>query len=295
MDKRTLAKKLLINYLFITLGCVIYSLGVALFLDVANLAAGGVTGIAIVINYLTKLDTGLLIVILNIPMFILGFIFFGKGFTISTIYSTVVSSALIELWTHSLAKFLPLTENLLISAVVGGCLFGFGLGVIFRMGSSTGGTDIIVKILHKKFRFLRTGIISMLVDITIVSVAAIIYKNIEVTFYTVISIIFFTLAFDWILYGGSSAKLIYIISDEEHGEALIKRITTELEMGATFVEGKGGYTGGNRRIIMCAIKNMLYPKLRDVVSETDPNAFMIVTSAKEIYGEGYKKHGDFDL
>lgn len=293
--KKILVPVILKKYAVAALGCVIYSLGVALFLDANNIAAGGVTGIAIVLNFLTGFDTGLLILIINVPLFVLGFFFFGKYFTLSTIFSTVLSSLLIELWNYTLAAYIPFTENLLISSLIGGALFGAGLGLIFRAGSSTGGTDIIVKILRKKFRYIQTGVISMAIDICIVCASAFVYRNFELLCYTVISIVVFTLLFDWVLYGGSSAKLIYIISADEKSREICDRILKELDVGATYVDGEGAYTGDEKRIILCAVKSFLYPKLRDIVREVDAHAFMIVSSAKEIYGEGYKDHNDEDL
>lgn len=297
------------RYSVITLGCIIYSLGVALFLDTNNIASGGVTGIAIILNYVienvsgenapeiihTLFNTGSLIIIINIPLFILGAVYFGKKFILSTMYSTIVSSLLIELWNFTIVERISVTNDLILASVFGGALFGLGLGLIFRMGSTTGGTDIIVKILRKKFRYIRTGIISMSIDMVIIAVSAIIFRNIDLTFYTIISIVVMTTAFDWVLYGGNSAKLVYIITTEEKAAAMSEKILKELDIGATYVDGEGAYTGKDKRIILCAIKNFLYPKLRDVVHETDPNAFTIVTSAKEIYGEGYKDPHDEDL
>ena len=296
LNKSTL-KKLAIKYGIITLGCIFFSLGVALFLDANNVSSGGVTGIAIIIRYLTGFPTGYLIIFINIPLFILGAIFFGRNFIVSTVYSTVTSSLLIELWKFLFKKFyhLPITENLLISCVLGGGLLGAGLGLIFRMGSSTGGTDVIVKILRKKFRYIQTGIISMMIDILIVLAGAFIYKNFELTCYTLVALVATALAFDGFLYGGNSAKLVYIITTHEAAEAMSEKILHELDVGATFVDGKGAYTGKDKRIIMCAVKNILYPKLRDIVHEIDPHAFTIVNSAKEIYGEGYKDNNQGDL
>lgn len=283
------------RYLVITLGCILYSAGVTLFLDANNLAAGGVTGISIIISHLSGIDTGILIIIINIPIMILGAIFFGKQFAISTIYSTLISSLLIEAWKYALASYIPFTENILLSALIGGGLFGLGMGLVFRMGSSTGGTDIIVKILRKKFRHIKTGMISMTIDITIVGVSAIINKNFELTCYTIISIVVFTLLFDWVLYGGNSAKLVYIITNTACAQTMCDKIIHELDLGATFVDAEGGFTGDDRKIIMCAVKNIFYPKLRDAVRETNPHAFIIVSSAKEIYGEGYQSNTPDEL
>lgn len=304
--EKKLNKALVLDFLkrygVMTLGCIIYSLGVALFLDASNLALGGVTGIAIILNYVIRmgtdgydLNTGIIIIIINIPLFILGAVFFGKYFIISTVYATVLSSLLIWVWDLAFQNFLPITENLLLAGLVGGAMFGLGLGLIFRTGSSTGGTDIIVKILRKKFRYIRTGMISLTIDAGIVALSAIVYKDIELACYTAISIIVFTSTFDWVLYGGNSAKLIYIISSDEKSKEICDRLLKELDVGATFVDGEGAYTGDQKRIIMCAIKNFLYPRLRDIVKSIDPKAFVIVSSAKEIYGEGYKDHFDDEL
>lgn len=299
-DKKAVLK-FLMNYGVITLGCVIYSFGVALFLDASNLASGGVTGIAIVINYALEtwanynLDTGIIIIIINIPLFILGAVFFGHKFIISTIYSTVLSSLMMWGWSTLFDAYLPFFDSLLLSGIVGGVLFGLGLGLIFRMGSSTGGTDIIVKILRKKFRYIRTGMISMIIDIAIVAVSALVYRDLELACYTAISIVIFSTTFDWILYGGNSAKLVYIITTDEKAKLICEKLLKELDVGATYLDGEGAYTGEQKRVIMCATKNFLYPRMRDAVRSVDPDAFMIVSSAKEIYGEGYKNHFDDEL
>lgn len=301
IDKK-IALGFLKNYGVITIGCLIYSLGVSLFLDANSLASGGVTGIAIILNRVIldlsggfDLDTGTLIIILNVPLFILGAIFVGKKFIISTVFSTVLSSVLILVWDIVFESYLPITDNLLLSALVGGTLFGLGLGLIFRMGSSTGGTDILIKMLRKKFRYMRTGMISLIIDVAIVLASALVFQDFELACYTVLSIVVFTTLFDWVLYGGNSAKLIYIITTDENAAAICDRILKELDVGATVIDGEGAYTGDKRRIIMCAIKNFLYPKLRDIVRDIDSKAFTIVSSAKEIYGEGYKDHFDEEL
>lgn len=270
-------------------------MGVALFLDPASLASGGVTGIAIILNYVFGWKTGVTIAVINVPLFLLGWKFFGKKFFFSTVYSTLLSSLLIELWNLAMHAYLPVVDNILIESVAGGALFGIGMGLIFRMGSTTGGTDIIVKILRKKFRYLKTSVISMSMDVMIVAASFFVIRDVEILFYTIISIVVFTLLFDWVLYGGNSAKLVYIISSEEKAAVIKQRIIKDLDVGATFMEGEGAYTGNKKQVILCAVKNFLFPKLRDIVREEDDKAFMIVTSAKEIYGEGYKDHNQEEL
>lgn len=294
--------QILKKYGILTVGCIIYSLGLSLFLDPHDLASGGVYGISVVIRYLCEkhfgwywLETWMLIITLNIPLLILGTVSFGKTFIISTLYSTFGSSLLMSLWELVLPAFIPISDDKMICALIGGALFGLGLGIIFKMGSTTGGTDVILRILRKKFRYIRMGFISMCMDFTIVLISTILIGSFEHGCYTVISIVSFTVLFDWVLSGGNAAKLVYIITNDENSKIICDRLLKELDIGATYIDGEGAYTGNNKRIIMCAIKNILYPKLRDIVHEVDPSAFTIVSSAKEVYGEGYKNHTDNDI
>ncbi|MDE5765771.1 MAG: YitT family protein [Clostridia bacterium] len=305
-DKKKIALKILKQYAVITLGCIIYSLGISLFITPADLSAGGMTGISIIFSTFIPLPQGIILVILNIPMLILGLIFFGWKFLISTGYATVGSSLLMTLWEYVFGEkclnILPITQKaspasaILIGAVVGGVLFGAGMGLIFRMGASTAGTDIIVKLLRKKFRHLKTGMISLVTDMTIVSCSLFVNGyNIEKLFYTAISTVVFTMVFDWVLYGGNSAKTVFIITAKEKCESVINRILKDIDTGATVVDAKGAYTKDEKVMIMCVVKPFLYPRLRDVVHEEDKKAFMIVSSAKEIYGEGYQNPEDAEL
>jgi uncharacterized membrane-anchored protein YitT (DUF2179 family) len=306
LDRGNMIKKdskfsFLYKYAIITLGCVIFSLGVSLFLDANGLASGGVTGIAIIIHKLltdagiTFLETGTIIIIINIPLLIIGTIYFGWQFLISTSYATILASLLMVLWKTILAKYIPLTDNLLIASVAGGALFGVGVGLIFRMGASTGGTDIPVKILRKKFRHLKTGSISMISDIIVVTASFFVFKSIDTLFYTIVSVVVFTPVFNFMLYGGNSARMVYIISRDDQAQKISQRILNELDCGATFIDAEGAYTKEDKRIILCVIKPFNYPKLKDLVYEEDQKAFMIVTSAKEIYGEGYRSQSDLEL
>lgn len=295
MDK-AVKKKFLINCVLVIVGCIVYSIGVSLFLDPYHMAAGGVTGISILINYATGdvIGTGWIILIINVPLFIIGGIFFGRNFVLSSFVVTGISSGMIELWNYTVVPYMP-EINIIIAAVVGGALFGGGLGIIFRTGSSTGGTDIIVKLLRKKFRYLKTGIISMSIDITIVAVSGIVYKDLELFLLTVISVIVFATMFNRALYGGNSAMVAHIITTKERAALICDGILKELDVGATVIDGKGAYSGTDRAIVMCAVKNYIYPRLRDVVKKYDSDAFTIVSSAMEIYGEGYKSHDDEEL
>lgn len=288
------------QYLIITLGCVIYSLGISLFIEPAQLSSGGMTGISIIIHhYVPVIDQGIWLIILNVPMLVLGLIFFGWKFIVSTGFATVSSSLMMTLWKYifkTRLNVLPLAgTDVLINAVIGGVLFGVGMGFIFRMGASTAGTDVIVKLLRRKFRHLKTGMISFCTDIVIVLGSLLIKPDLQTLFYTALSTVVFTLTFDWVLYGGNSAKTVFIITAQDKYEKIAARILKEVDTGATLLNAKGAYTREDKVMLMCVVKPFLYPRLRDVVKEEDKTAFMIVSSAKEIYGEGYKNQDDAEL
>ncbi|MGN0824160.1 MAG: YitT family protein [Candidatus Coproplasma sp.] len=296
--KKQAAWETIKKYLIITLGCLIYSTGISLFVSPANLSSGGMTGISIIINhFIPQVPQGIWLIILNVPMLILGLIFFGWKFLLSTGYATVVSALMMSAWELALGakglNVLPFTAGMdpatqyIIGAVVGGALFGVGMGFIFRMGASTAGTDIIVKLLRKKYRHIPTGMISLFTDMAIVTCSLLIKPDVQTLFYTALSVVVFTLVFDWVLYGGSSAKMVYIITDKDKQESITERLLKEVDTGATLIDAKGAYTREDKVMLMCVVKSFMCPRLRDVVKEEDKNAFMIISSAKEIYGKGY--------
>lgn len=306
IDKKQMVWEVIKKYLIITLGCLIYATGIALFVSPANLSSGGMTGISIIVNhYVPQLPQGVWYIILNVPMIVLGLIFFGWKFLLSTGYATVVSSLMMSAWELILGKrgldVLPFTQGMdtatayIIGAVVGGMLFGVGMGLIFRMGASTAGTDIIVKLLRKRFRHIPTGMISLGTDMAIVCCSLFIKPDLQTLFYTALSVIVFTLVFDWVLYGGNSAKMVYIITDKAKYENVTQKLLKEVDTGATIVDAQGAYTKEDKIMLLCVVKSFMYPRLRDVVKEEDKNAFMIVSSAKEIYGQGYKDQNEEEV
>lgn len=270
------------KYGMITIGALIYAVAVSLLLDPNKLAPGGVTGIAIIINHYTNISTGTMVLIINIPLMLIGVWKFGIKFFISTIIATCMGSFFIDL----IAPLGVLTSDLFLSSVVGGVLFGISLGLIFKVGASTGGTDIIARLLKVKFPHVETGKLFILIDFLIVAASAIAFRDIEIAMYAGICSFINGKVFDVVLYGASGAKLIFVISDKE--EEIASRFMKELDSGVTYVKGIGAYTDSKKRIIMCALKKQMLPKAEDIVKEVDLNAFIIITSANEIVGEGYR-------
>ena len=259
----------------IAVGAVLYAVGVSLFLDPNSLAPGGVTGIAIILNRLTNVETGTWILLINIPILLVGLWKFGMKFLISTIYCT----GLISILTNAMSRYEPITGDRFLAV---------GIGLVFKANATTGGTDIIVKLLRLKFPHMKTGGLFLLIDAVIVAGSAFLLRNLEVALYAGICVFLISQVLDFVLYGRDEAKLIYIISDCH--EQIAKRLLAQLSVGVTYVEGIGAYSGKDKKVIMCAVKKPMAPKTEDVVREEDPQSFMIVTSATEIYGEGYKSY-----
>jgi uncharacterized membrane-anchored protein YitT (DUF2179 family) len=270
------------KYIKITAACFVFAAAVSLILEPNELATGGVTGISIILNRVSGIPTGTWFMIINIPIILLGIWKFGVKFIVSTIYST----ALVSIFTNLLADYSPLTGDPLLAALAGGSLGAAALGIVFKSGSTTGGTDIIVKVLRARFPQLKTSVLVLIMDVAIVSLSALVFKNVDRALYSGLAVIIMSFVMDKVLYGTDGAKLIFIISDMS-GQ-IAEKLLNEVQIGVTYIEGKGAYSGKEKQVIMCVIKKQLFPKAEEVIKEVDGEAFMIVSSASEIYGEGYK-------
>ncbi len=286
MDTKTekSKKEILKKYCKITIATIIYSIGIALFLDPNEIAPGGVTGIAIVLNRLLGMETGTWILLLNIPILILGGIKFGFRFILSTIYSIF----LVFLLTNWFSQIGALTNDLFIASITGSGMIALGLGMVFKAGGTTGGTDIIIKILRLKFPYIKTSALFLMFDFIVVAASALVFKNVERGLYAGVAVFVTSYVLELVLYGKDEAKLIWIISDRACN--ITKRILDELDIGATYLEGKGAFHGKEKQIIMCVMKKQLSVKAQEIVKQEDTKAFMIISSATEIYGEGYKSY-----
>lgn len=283
-SKRNKIFKTIYKIFKVILATGLYSAGVALFLDPNNLAPGGVTGVSILLNRLIHVETGTLILLLNIPLLIIAWKKFGWRFVAGTLSALVLISA----FTNLFERFEPITNDMLLAAVAGGICIAIGLGMVLKSGLTTGGTDIVVRLLRIKNPHLKTGSLFLIVDLIVISGSLLVFRDFEKAMYAVIAIMITSWVLDLVLYGKDEAKLIYIISDEP--EKMAKQFMEELDIGVTYLEGTGAYTDKKKKIIMCVVKKRIAPKVEEVVKLTDSNAFMIVTSASEIFGEGYKSY-----
>ncbi len=284
--KKHKAWQFLSKAFLLTLGSLMFAFGVACFLDPNSLAPGGVSGISIIINkFIPAIPTGTLIIIINVPILIIGAVKFGLRFLASTIYSVIVSSLAVNIFSQYVGR---ITDDLLLAAVAGAVMTGVGIGLVFRMGATTAGTDIIVKLLKLKFRHMKTGMVFTIVDGTVVVISGLVFREFDIVIYAAISLFASTMIMNKVLYGGDGARLIYIISPKN--KEIADRFMTDLDAGATFLEGSGAYTEKNVEVLMVALRTRALPQAKDIVKNEDPSAFMIVTNATQVFGEGFRPH-----
>lgn len=270
------------NLLMITIAALVYAVGISCFLDPNKLAPGGVTGIAVILNSLVNVETGTLYFLLNAPIVILGIWKFGIRFMAKTAFAITM----ISVFTNFLNPVGALTEDLLMAGAIGAILIAVGIGIIFKAGATTGGTDIIIKVLRQKYRHLKTGFLFLCSDVIIVSISGLVFKDLNIVFYALATVIISGKALDYVLYGGDEAKMIYIMTDKpkEIGDRLMK----ELEVGVTYLQGKGGWKDTEKLVVYTVVPKRLGAEVEEIVKVEDPVAFMVVANALEIYGEGYK-------
>lgn len=277
--------KLFLQLVTISLGCVAYASGLILFLNPNDLAPGGVSGVSIMLNRFIPVEVGTLILLFNIPLLIIAFIKFGAKFTAMTAFATALSSTIMDLMGAFLPPDYAVTKDKLLAGIFGGALMAFGMGVIFRAGGTTGGSDIIIRLLRRKFRHLKTSTIFLITDCIIVGVSALVFGNIEAALYAGIALAVNSTVLDFVLYGSNGARMIFIVT--EHPDEINRVLTEKVNTGSTVIKGEGAYTGREKTILMVVAKKHRFPKIRDAVGAADPNSFMIVSSASEIFGNGY--------
>ena len=279
------------NYILTTVGCILYAAGVSLFLDPNELASGGVSGIAIIIGSIIDIiPTGAWVVILNVPIMIAGVWKLGAKILLPTFYALAVSSGAMMFFEYFVP---PITYNPLLACVGGAVLASAGIGLVFRGGATTAGTDIIVKLLKLKFKHFSTGAIFLFTDGLVCLASGIVFGDIDKALYAGIAVFIQMNVLNMVLYGSDEARMVYIISERD--EIIAKRLLEEIDAGATYLYGNGAYTGTDRKVLMCALRMRMLPQAREIVRQEDSNAFMIVTKATNVFGEGFKSHIEEDL
>lgn len=277
--------------LLITLAALIYALSFVWCFDPNGIAFGGITGLAQIVNRLfPAAPVGITVIVLNIPLFILGWKLIGGKLLVSSLYAMFISSVFIDLLTP-LYDWQPMEP--LLACIFGGLLMGASLGVVFLQGATTGGTDLAARLLKLKFKWLPMGKLLMGVDLAVIVLVALFFRNLNTALYGLVALYISTLAMDGILYGLDNAKVAYIISDRP--QEIIRSISTELDRGVTILRGAGAWSGEAKDVLMCAFKQKQIVALKRAVKETDPSAFLIVCDAHEVLGQGFHSYHQHDL
>jgi len=281
MMKKTILQTIF-DLLVIALGGAVFALSVSLLLDPYGIVPGGVTGIAMLLcEIFPKLPLGMTVLAINIPLFLISWRILGHRFLLYTGFGTLVSSVLIDVFTY----LPPVETEPLLAGVFGGLLMGAGLGLVFTKGATTGGSDIIARLLKIPFPHIQIGKLMLAFDGCVAVAAGFVFGSVNHMLYAVIALYISAQALDGILYGLNIERLAFIISDRI--PEIAGNISGRLGRGATLLRGEGAYSGSERRIILCAIKRQQISDLKKLVKESDPGAFVILTEANEVLGEGF--------
>ena len=269
----------------ITLGAVIYALAFDWFVAPNQIAMGGVTGLAQIVNALVPvLPVGVLSILVNVPLCLAGWRLLGGRLLVSSLYAMAVSSLAIDViaWMHTFPPMDPI-----LATLYGGAGMGVGLGLVFSQGATTGGTDIIGKLLKLKFPWLPIGKLVMIPDMVVVILAAVVFGTVNAALYGLIQMYLLSKVMDMILYGWDTSRVAYIITDrwEETVQGLL-----DMNRGVTLLQGKGAYTGAEKQVLLVAFRQREIVPIKRMLREIDPKAFFIVCDAHEILGEGF---GDY--
>lgn len=287
------------DYLWIILGSFITAASINIFMVPYKIAPGGVSGIATVLYYLTggRLAVGVTMLMLNIPLFLAGIRLIGKRFALRTLFSTVFLSFVVD-GTEPFTSFLvkhyltdpqsTTTPDLLLYSIFGGFLMGLGLGIVFRSGATTGGTDLAARIVNHFIPNLTMGQILLFIDTSVIIFAAVSFSSIPLGLYAIVTLFISSKVIDAILEGVNFAKAVFIISD--YSDEIARKVLKDLDRGVTALKGTGMYTGNDKQVLLCVMERGQIPVLKEIVKEIDPRAFVILADVREVLGEGFKAY-----
>lgn len=278
------------SYAIITLGSLLYALAYNIFYAPNLVAMGGLTGLGQVLNAIIPvLPVGTTVFVMNVPLFFLGWKYIGGHLLVSSLYAMTFSSFAIDVM-NMIYQFPPM--DTMLASIFGGALLGLGIGLVFSKGATTGGTDLIARLLKLKFAWLPMGTLVLIPDFIVIALAAMAFGKVETAMYGIVSLYITTKVMDTVLYGLDSSKVAYIISDrcKEITDAVIA-----MDRGATILHGEGAYSGDEKKVLMVAFKQKEIVPLKEKVNEIDPRAFLIVCDAHDVLGEGFRTYNKNDI
>ena len=274
----------------VAFGCTLFALGFDIFLAPNGLNAGGISGLAMILEQLLGVGTvGLITMIMNLPLFAIGGIKIGRRFFFGSLVGMFLSSVLIDACS---ALPIPAVEPL-IAALYGGLICGIGLGVVFATGLSTGGSDIIVRLLKMRWQHVPIGTINTCFDLCVALLTGVVFRDITKALYSGVAIFITGSVIDAVVYRFDYSKVALIITKEY--DKVAEEISTRLDRGATFLHGEGTFSRQNTKVILTAVKKQQLAELKQLVVETDPNAFIIVQEAHQVLGDGFSRYSKDSL
>ena len=282
MTQRHTLLKLLKAYSLITFGALIYALSFNWFFQPNHIAFGGLTGIAQILNRIWPvLPVGAMVIVMNVPLFVAGVRRMGVGLLLSSLYCMAVSSIFVDIMA-AVHTFSPMDP--LLASLYGGLTLGFSLGLVLMANATSGGTELLARLLKYRLPNLSMGRLCLVIDLVVIVAYAAAFRSLNNALYGIVALYIATIVMDMVIYGSQRAVLAYIISDHS---GTIAAALLELDMGITLLNGTGGFSGGEKRVILCAIRRRQVAMVKELVNERDPAAFVIVCQAHEVLGEGF--------
>lgn len=279
-------KQTIIDYIVIAIGALIFSLGIVMFSAPNNIAPGGVSGIGTMLNHLFNIPIGSVIIAFNIPLFIFSFKKFGKKFFYKSLYATFLTSTLIDILPFILEKHYIYSP--LLASIFGGVSIGVGVGIIFLRGGTTGGADILAKLIKLKHPHLSLGTLVFIIDAVIVVSTLFVYRSIEALLYSTILFFVTSRAVDAIIFGAARSKMLLIITSSP--KEISKKIMDEIGHGVTLIPASGGYTDNTKTIILSVVRPNEVAEINKFVKEIDRSAFTVITESNEVLGYGFQNN-----
>ena len=287
MQQKRTVRQWIVVYLKILIGSALYAAGFQFFLYPNAIATGGVTGVAMIINFFSGFPVGVMTLIINVPLFLYSWKKFGLSFILASLAGTVLSSVLVDLFA---AVPLEVTHEPLLGAIYGGIIKGLGLGIVYHTGATTGGIDIVAKFLRRKYQHINFSTFILGLDTAVIVAFAVLFRRYDSAMYAIICMFIASKVIDLVLYGAVNSKICYIITDKS--DEIKDGIVNELHRGVTFLHGEGAWSGQEKHVILCVIKQSQIVELKRLVNAVDDRAFVIVSDSREVFGNGFSYLGD---
>ena len=287
MPQQRTVRQWIAVYLKILIGSALYAAGFQFFLYPNAIATGGVTGIAMIINFFSGFPVGIMTLIINVPLFLFSWKKYGLSFILASLAGTVLSSVMVDVF-----SLIPLevTHEPLLGAIYGGIIKGLGLGIVYHTGATTGGVDIVAKFLRRKYQHINFSTFILGLDTAVIVAFAVLFRRYDSAMYAIICMFIASKVIDLVLYGAVNSKVCYIITDKS--EEMKDGIVNALHRGVTFLHGEGAWSGQEKHVILCVIKQSQIVELKHLVGAVDDRAFVIVSDSREVFGNGFSYLGD---